>query len=199
MAYYHDLITEQSWQELQKLQKKVRFILIGGWATYLYTKTLKSKDIDILIDYDQLPVLEKDYVLSKNDRLKKYEARRDAVEIDIYLPHFSELGIPVAHLMKQTRLHEGFQVIDPEFLLVLKLYTLSQRGRSPKGKKDFIDIMALFQLPQISGKKIRQLLQDHRLDKVWNNFLEFLGEHHEVPELNLNRHQFSKVKKKVTL
>ena len=52
MAYYHDIITQKSWEELKTLNKKVKFVLIGGWATYLYTKELKSKDIDILINFD---------------------------------------------------------------------------------------------------------------------------------------------------
>ncbi len=45
MTYYHDLITKQSWEELQRLQKNIDFVLIGGWAIYLYTKALKSKAV----------------------------------------------------------------------------------------------------------------------------------------------------------
>lgn len=54
MPYYHDLITDQSWHELTQLQTYIPFVLIGGWATYLYAKSLKSKDIDIVIDADML-------------------------------------------------------------------------------------------------------------------------------------------------
>lgn len=46
MAYYNDLITEKSWQYLQTLRRETNFVLIGGWAVYLYTKSLKSKDFD---------------------------------------------------------------------------------------------------------------------------------------------------------
>jgi hypothetical protein len=35
--FYHDLITEKSLKVLQDLKKKFDFILIGGWAIYLYT------------------------------------------------------------------------------------------------------------------------------------------------------------------
>ena len=69
MAYYHDLITEQSWQELIQLKNSIPFVLIGGWATYLYTKSLKSKDIDIIIDYPVLSRLKVAYDIRKNDRL----------------------------------------------------------------------------------------------------------------------------------
>lgn len=197
MAFYHEMITEKSWQELQILVKNIRFVLIGGWAVYLYTKALKSKDIDILVDYDQLPELQKNYTLSKNDRLKKYEARKGPVEIDIYLPHFSNLGIPIPDLMKSARSYEGFTIIAADALLTLKLYTLLQRGRTPKGRKDFIDILSLFRLPDISGGKIKKMVEKYRLDKAWKNFLEHLTEHRELPEAGLNQHQFSKLKKKI--
>lgn len=55
--YYNDLITEKSWQTLQNLIKQIDFVLIGGWAVYLYTKSLKSKDIDIIVSYDSLSKL----------------------------------------------------------------------------------------------------------------------------------------------
>lgn len=197
MAFYHDLITEESWRELQHLQKQIQFVLIGGWATYLYTKALKSKDIDIIIAYDQLPLLEKNYTLTKNDRLKKYEARKGPVEIDVYLPFFSNLGLPVEDVIKKTKQHEGFTIIAPEWLLALKIYTLSQRGRTPKGKKDFLDIISLFQLPDISSETVQVLLADYQLERAWTNFLAHLQEHQELQELGFNAHQFSKIKKKI--
>ena len=54
MEFYNDLITRESFTYLQSMRKKYDFILIGGWAVYLYSKSLKSKDIDIIIDYDVL-------------------------------------------------------------------------------------------------------------------------------------------------
>src|SRR3990167_8592495 len=102
MEYYHDLVTQKSWEELTQLTKFLDFVLIGGWAVYLYTKTLKSKDIDIIVDFDQLKLLQEHYQLNKNERLKKYEAVKGEVQIDIYLPHFSALGIPVEELIKHS-------------------------------------------------------------------------------------------------
>ena len=49
--FYHNLITEKSFKLLQDLNKKFKFILIGGWAIFLYTKNLKSKDIDIYLPH----------------------------------------------------------------------------------------------------------------------------------------------------
>src|SRR3989338_4021762 len=93
--FYHNLITEKSFKILQDLRKKFKFILIGGWAVFLYAKALKSKDIDIIIDYDELQKLKNDYDVAKNDRLKKYEIKIEEIDVDIYLPYFSELGLKV--------------------------------------------------------------------------------------------------------
>jgi len=54
MQFYHNLITEKSFEHLKGFKKKYNFVLIGGWAVYLYSKSLKSKDIDIIVDYDEL-------------------------------------------------------------------------------------------------------------------------------------------------
>lgn len=40
MPFYHNLITQKSWEVLKKLKAKYDFILIGGWAVFLYTKSL---------------------------------------------------------------------------------------------------------------------------------------------------------------
>lgn len=197
MDYYHDLVTQKSWQELQRLKKLVNFILIGGWAVYLYTKSLKSKDVDIIVDFDKLPMLQKYYSLSKNERLKKYEARRDEVQIDIYLPYYSDLGIPVKDLVKQKRDVEGFTVIDGNYLFVLKLYTLLQRGRTPKGRKDFVDTIALIQADIVDWGEVKTIIKDYKLQESAVIFKQFLDEYFEVPELSLNRHYFSRMKKRI--
>ena len=54
MAYYRDSVTEASWQLLQKLKREYKFCLIGGWAVWLYTKQLKSKDIDLVVAPEEL-------------------------------------------------------------------------------------------------------------------------------------------------
>ena len=100
MKYYQDIITEKSWQLLQEFRKEYKFILIGGWAVYLLTKQLKSKDIDIIIDYQELDRLKSDYLIYKNDRLKKYEINHQGIDVDIYLPFYSNIGLPAATLPK---------------------------------------------------------------------------------------------------
>lgn len=197
MPYYHNLITEKSWQELMHLKRTLDFVLIGGWAVYLYTKALKSKDIDIIIDFDQLPILEKNYHLNKNQRLKKYQAQKQEIEIDIYLPHFSQIGIPVEELLKKTTSLESFKALDAGHLLALKIYTLSQRGRTIKGRKDFIDIISLILTGKKRIKDALIILRKFKIQKTVDLFLKLLNETTELPELELNAHRFARSKKEI--
>ena len=72
MEFWPELLTKASWERLVLLKKEFKFILIGGWAAYLHTGLHKSKDIDIIVDYDVLKKLEQKYDLIKNNNLKKY-------------------------------------------------------------------------------------------------------------------------------
>ncbi len=193
MDYYHDLVTQKSWEELTNLSRFVSFVLIGGWAVYLYTKGLKSKDIDILVNFDALGVLKNQYAITRHERLKKYHAIRDVVDIDIYLPYYSRIGIPVEDLMGKTRLIEGFHVIDPNYLLALKLFALGQRGRTPKGRKDFLDILSLFTKARIDGRLVHTILDQYHLDHALTNLADFLSESHRVPELGMTNHDYAKL------
>lgn len=198
MAYYHDLITQKSWEELKKLKKKFNFVLIGGWAVYLYSKTLKSKDIDILIEYEELIKLRKVYEISKNERLKKYEARKEEIQIDIYLPHYSSLGIPVEDLMKEMISFEGFRIVKKEWLITLKIFTLSQRGRTVKGQKDFLDLLSLMS-SDFQPEIISNLVGRYRLQNELIFFKMMLNERVEVKELDFNRHFYKKLKEKIAI
>lgn len=198
MAYYHDIITQKSWEELKTLNKKVKFVLIGGWATYLYTRQLKSKDIDILINYDELGKLKESYEVIKNDRLKKYEARKGEIQIDIYLPHYSEIGIPADILINNLISLEGFKVLKKEFLICLKIYVFNIRANSPKGEKDFLDILSLFKsgVGDIIG--IREIKESYNLEKQFAYFLNFLDERVEALEIGLNKHSYKRLKTEIS-
>jgi len=196
MAYYHDLVTEKSWEELKQLHTICDFTLLGGWAVYLYTQGLKSKDIDILVDYTELPKLKKNFEFIKNDRLHKYEAVRGPVQIDIYTPHYSKLGIPVEILLENSQVVSGFRVILPHFLVLLKLFTLSERGRTPKGRKDFLDLLSLYlSLKSDPFVLAAKLAREYKLQSSLKFFAQILSENTRIPELNLSNHQFSSLKK----
>ena len=75
MEFWNSLLTEKSWNILQELKKEnFRFIVIGGWAMYLWTKQHKSKDIDIILpaikDLEFLKKLKSDSTLTEEDALR---------------------------------------------------------------------------------------------------------------------------------
>jgi len=197
MEYYHNLITQKSWQLLQKLRKKCRFVLIGGWAVYLYTKALKSKDIDLILDYEELEKLKNKYEVFKNERLKKYEARAEELQIDLYLPFYSELGFPIEEVSQFKTTLEGFSLPEPEVLVLLKAKAFKDRANSVKGRKDLIDIVSLLRLESLDFKKLVALSKKYSLADLLKLVSETLKKTSRIEELNLNTHQMARFKKSV--
>lgn len=195
--YYNDLVTKKSWLTLQNLRGKLDFVLIGGWAVFLYTKALKSKDIDLIADYGQLEKLRTDFAVVKNDRLKKYEARNEEVQIDVYLPHFSDFGVPVEEITKDAVAKETFIVPRLEKLLILKQLAYIQRGLSAKGQKDRIDILSLVLSPDFDSKFYKkELAKTGRTDLVFD-LKKLIARTVKIPEISINEHFWSRTKKKI--
>jgi hypothetical protein len=163
MEFWHDLLIEKSWAVLLELRKRYEFILLGGWAVYLYTKALKSKDIDIIVDYNTLGLMGRELPLKKNERLRKYELLISDVEVDVYVPYFSNLGIPVEDVAANIRVLEGFKVPTPEVLLILKQAAEVERAGSVKGLKDRIDILALLIYSEIDFNTYLSLVNKYSL------------------------------------
>lgn len=142
MELWNEVIIDKSWLLLKQLRKSIDFVLIGGWAVYLLTKSIKSKDIDIVIDFDTLSHLKK-FDIRKNDKLKKYQIDADGIDVDIYVPYYSNLIVPPQEILKSTVSIEGFKVPKPEILLLLKQQAESNRENTVKGQKDRVDILSL--------------------------------------------------------
>ena len=182
-GYYRDLVTEKSWNLLQKLSKRYSFVLIGGWAVWLYTHELKSKDIDIVVSLTELGKLGKDFPLLKNDRLKKYEINQGEVQVDIYSPFYSDPGIAAETILENAVSIEGFRLPRPEDLLSLKFTAYKSRAGSSKGRKDLIDIVSLLQLKTLDWNCVPK------------DAVDIASKYTEVPELSLNRHDYARLKK----
>jgi len=194
MEYWHDILTEKSWKVLQDINGKFDFVLIGGWATYLWTKSHKSRDIDVIIDFSTLEKLRTDYELRKNDNLKKYEIIIDEIEIDIYVPHYSQLTIPVEKVEKETTLIEGFRVARPEALLILKQGAHLEREHSEKGIKDELDIMSILLKTGFDFGKYHKLLSEYGLDIYQDRLIKLIKSFNRFDFFNLNPRQY-KLKK----
>ena len=197
MQYYHDLITKKSFDILKSLKREYQFILIGGWAVFLYTKSLKSKDIDIILDYEALSRLKEKFRVSKNERLKKYEIKIEGIDIDIYLPYFSDPGLPPEEIKNFIIIKEGFRVPIPEVLLILKERAFLERKDSPKGEKDKIDIFSLLLLENFNFSKYKQILEKYNKESFIIHLKGLLKETFEVRELQLSRHKMARFKSKV--
>ena len=79
MEFWNDQATDKSWNALIELSKKYEFILIGGWACYFYTGTIKSHDVDMIVGFETLAQLKREFLVKKIDILKKYEIIYDEI------------------------------------------------------------------------------------------------------------------------
>lgn len=195
--FYHNLITEKSFQFLLEMKKIYKFILIGGWAVFLYTRSLKSKDIDIIIDYDELGKIKERFALHKNERLKKYEIKPGEFDVDIYLPHYSELGIDIEKIKESAVAREGFVVPQLEILFMLKLYAWRNRRGSVKGQKDELDLFTLAFLPEFDWRAYLDLVKEFSFGEHHKNFTALLKSVKDVKELNINEQKMSKLRKNI--
>jgi hypothetical protein len=198
MEFWNDEIIEKSWEKLIELKSEIGFVLIGGWAVYLYTKLYKSKDIDIIVDYDALKHLRANYVMGKNERLRKYEVKlEEGFDIDVYVPKYSRLAIPAEDIMKMTTAKEGFTVPRPEVLLLLKLGALIDRKESIKGSKDAIDVAGMLFFANCDLGFFKELTIKYDLMNYSRALLSTIENFDPslIKYLNLNQNGFSKLRK----
>jgi len=193
--FWNSLLTEKSWKILHKIKHKYNFILIGGWAVYLLTKQQKSKDIDVVIDLTELKKFDKNE-LRKNDNLKKYEIKNEEIDIDIYLEYYSKLVIPVEDIKNYSIEVEGFRVLCPEALLILKHSAYLDRINSVKGEKDKIDIASLVFFSEINFKRYDEILKKYKLD-YFKDLEKLIKNFKEYDSLNLNPREFKLRKNKI--
>jgi hypothetical protein len=195
--FWSELITKASWEKLKEISREFDFILIGGWAAYLWTKTHKSKDIGIVIDYDTLGKISDKYTIMKNERLKKYEIKLENFDIDVYLPYFSELGLPVEELKKHISSIEGIKTVKPEILVILKQAVEIKRRNTPKGRKDLIDILTLLIYSPFDVEKYRKFLEYYKMEYLEPELkteVQLFSEK-DLDYIGMNRHSFAKWKK----
>lgn len=198
MQYWNEIITERSWNKLLELKRmKLSFILIGGWACYLWTKAHKSKDIDIIVDLEELYKLKEMFSLKKNSRLKKYEIVLEGVDVDIYVPYYSKLALPIEFITKESILLEGFKVCKPEALLILKQQAEIERKNSEKGLKDRIDIMDLLIKTDFNFNKYLTIIKNFNLGHFRTRLIEIVSSFREHTYLGLSLQELKKERQKI--
>lgn len=197
MAFWHEQITDKSFSVLQSIRKQFAFILIGGWAVFFHTRLLKSKDIDIIVDFETLGTLKKRFDVRKNDRLRNYEIPHEGFDIDIYVPAWSALGIPVEYIQRHAVSIEGFIVPRREVLLILKLHAYKERKGSLKGVKDGIDILSILFLEGFDVTVFTATLKELDRLAMIEDVVELLDSMVGCPELSLNQKRFADAKRKL--
>lgn len=176
---WRDEVVEKSWRVLADLKGLADFVLIGGWGVYLWTRKLKSRDIDICIDQEnfyrlQSELMQRDYGLKRNVRLMKFEALIGDVEVDIYTPFMSKLVVPCLDVFdrKLYSLIERFRVATPEALLLLKAQAAQQRWHAEKGVKDRVDIISLLKFADVKHDKLKQMLEKYDKEGTLRNVIK---------------------------
>jgi hypothetical protein len=165
---WRDDAVERSWRVLGELKGFADFVLIGGWGVYLWTRKLKSRDVDVYIDQEnfyrlQSELTQRGYALKRNVRLMKFEALISDVEVDIYTPFVSRLLIPSLDVFgrKLYSLIEGFKVAIPEVLLLLKAQAARDRWHAEKGLKDRVDVISLLRFADVKRDVLEQMLREY--------------------------------------
>ncbi|MFH1054056.1 MAG: hypothetical protein V1740_06580 [Candidatus Woesearchaeota archaeon] len=199
MEFWNSALTEKSWKILKDLKKaKFDFILIGGWAAYLWTNIHKSKDIDIVIkEFNDLNVLKKEHDIVKNDNLRKYEIKIEEIDIDVYVPFYSRLSIPVDEIRNHTTIIQNIEVVKPEILLILKQGAESDREHSVKGQKDRVDIMTLLCRIEINFKEYIKLIKRYKIENYYDRLKNIINTFTEINYLDLNPREFRLKKKEL--
>jgi hypothetical protein len=179
VEFWRDEATERSWGVLRQLQKIADFVTIGGWGVYLWARKLKSRDIDIYIDRDnfyklQAEALKRGFTVKRNPRLKKFEVLIEDVEVDIYTPFMCNLVVPCLDVFREEMISnvEGFKVVAPEILLLLKAQAAGERWNSEKGMKDRVDIISLLAFVDLKPGLLKKLLKTYDREKKLRMVIE---------------------------
>jgi hypothetical protein len=151
----------------------------------------------LVIEYEELEKLRTRFTVYKNDRLKKYEAKKEEVDIDIYTPFYSNPGIAAEELINFKTSLEGFNSLEKEILAILKQKALMERKNSVKGRKDLIDLVSLFVLDGFDWNRYINTIKRYSLKESLESVRKTLIETTKIDELGLNVHKFARFKKRL--
>ncbi len=170
MELWNDVITAKSQSLLFDLKKEADFVVIGGWAEWLYSHAAKSKDIDIFINFDDFFKMQNLFAgrgiqVNLNEKLNKYEAKVGEIDIDIYTPHHCNLIISCKDVFEKKwfKRVEQFNIIIPEVFLILKMNAETNRHGTIKGFKDRIDILSVLHKTEINSELLKSLVRKYNI------------------------------------
>ena len=110
------------------------------------------------------------------------------------MPYYSQLPIPLEDLKGLSTKVEGFSVVKPEALLILKQGAELARKESVKGVKDQVDIMTILCRCQVDFKEYHALLKKYKLEHFFPRLVSIIKNFKEFEYLGLTPREF-KVRK----
>jgi len=132
----------------------------------------------------------------ENERLAKYEIKTGEFDIDIYLSHYSDLGVDIAEIEENAVIKDGF-CSKPELLFLLKLFAWDNRRGTAKGRKDELDVFCLARLPEFDWKYYRQMVKKYAFEEQHRRFIKLLKTTKEIKELAINQQKMAKLRKDI--
>lgn len=127
----------------------IPFVVIGGWAVYLFTHYHMSRDLDLIMEQKDLWKL-KSFVISqggteKAPGLSKYGYKLGQVDMDVYTEEKGDIIPSPGEILSGRRFVdvERYRVVEPEILLLLKVRAATERAAGLKGLKDRCDVISL--------------------------------------------------------
>ncbi len=113
------------------------------------------------------------------------------------MPHYSRLALPARVISEQAAQVEGFDVVRPEALLILKQGAEEDRAHSVKGQKDRIDILTLLCHAPINFNTYRKMLEQHGLQRYRQRLKAIVMAFRDFKHLNTNPHEYAKIKRRL--
>lgn len=164
--FWNNEKTGKSFKTLQLLAGKVDFVLIGGWAVYLYTNVQRSEDVDIAIRYSDVPFF-RGYGIEEYEGINIKYSVIDGTVVDLFIEEYADkdLPIPVSDIFKNyTILGGNIKTVNKELLLLLKLWGYFREDEI-KLRKDIVDVMSLLLYGGIDIDKFGTMLREYKIKK----------------------------------
>lgn len=164
--FWNNEKTDASLRTLQFIAGKIDFVLIGGWAVYLYTDAQRSEDVDIAVGIPALKFF-KDYGIRDYEGINIKYSVVDGTVVDLFIQEYADrdLPLPVKEILEDYTMFMGnIKTVNREMLLLLKLWGYFREDET-KLRKDIIDVISLMLYGDINIKKFGALLKKHRIAK----------------------------------
>jgi len=131
--------------------------------------------------------------------MKRYEIKlMEGLNINIYLPKYSKLVIPIEDIENLTLMKDGFILPKPEVLLILKIAEYLDNQNNIIGTESAINIASLVLFANCDFNLFKELIDKYKL-RGYIKLLFLIIEKFDrslIKYLDLNENEFAKLRKK---